>query len=148
MTGPADVLPDLVHAIDRLDWAGVRAVFADRLRLDYTSLNGGEPEDLAADELLARWQALLPGFEATNHLLGPVRVTGDRVETHVRAEHRIADAAGGPLWRVAGHYVAGLARTGDAWRITALRLETHYQDGNLDLPAAALARVKAGQVRG
>lgn len=141
---PDDVLVDLVHAIDRLDWPGVRAVFADRLRLDYTSLNGGEPEDLAADELVARWQGLLPGFEATNHLLGPVRVTGDHVETHVRAEHRIADADGGPLWRVAGHYVAELDPAG---RITALRLDTHYQDGNLDLPAAALARVAAGQVR-
>ncbi len=139
----SDVLVDLVHSIDRLDWTGVRAVFADRLRLDYTSLNGGEPEELAADELVARWQGLLPGFEATSHLLGPVRVHGDRLEAHVRAEHRIAAAAGGPLWRVAGHYVAGL--TGG--RIGALELQTHYQDGNLDLPAAALARVAAGRVR-
>lgn len=141
----ADALVDLVHAVDQLDWPGVRAVFADRLELDYTSLNGGEPEDLAADDLVGRWQGLLPGFEATSHLLGPVRVRGDRVECHVRAEHRIADAAGGPLWRVAGHYVA---RVDGAGRITALTLETHYQDGNLDLPAAALARVAAGQVRG
>lgn len=147
MTGPADVLPDLVHAVDRLDWTGVRAVFADRLQLDYTSLDGGEPEDVAADELVARWRGLLPGFEATHHLLGPVRVTGEQVEAHVRAYHRIADADGGPLWRVAGHYVAGLARDGAGWRITAFRLDTHFQDGNLDLPAAALARVAAGQGR-
>ena len=140
----ADALIDLVHAIDRLDWPGVRAVFADRLTLDYTSLNGGEPEDLAADELVARWQGLLPGFEATSHLLGPVRVHGDRLEAHVRAYHRIADAEGGPLWRVAGHYVATLDGDG---RITVFRLETHFQDGNLDLPAVAQARVEAGRTR-
>jgi hypothetical protein len=136
----------LVHAIDRLDWAGVRGAFADRLLLDYTSLNGGEPEDLAADELVERWRALLPGFEATNHLLGPVLATGDqdRLDAHVRAYHRIAGAEGGPLWRVAGHYVAGLDPAG---RIDALTLETHFQDGNLDLPTLALARVEAGQGR-
>ena len=129
----------LVHAVDRLDWAGMRAVFADRLRLDYTSLNGGEPEELAADELIARWQDLLPGFDATQHLLGPVLATGDRTEAHVRAHHWL----GGAVWTVAGHYVAELA--GD--RITALRLDTYHQDGDPDLPATATARVGRGERR-
>jgi hypothetical protein len=140
----SDVLVELVHAIDRLDWTGVRAAFADRLALDYTSLFGGEPEKLAADELVERWRGLLPGFEATQHLLGPVLVVGSVVEAHVRAYHRIADAEGGPLWRVVGHYVAGL----DGGRISSLRLDTFFQDGNLDLAAAAQARIAAGQARG
>ena len=135
----SDVLVELVHAIDRLDWAGVRAAFADRLTLDYTSLSGGEPEELAAGELVGRWQGLLPGFEATQHLLGPVLATAGGVEAHVRAHHWI----GGSVWTVAGHYVAGL--TGD--RITALRLDTYHQDGDLDLPATATARVARGEVR-
>ena len=133
------VLVELVHAIDRLDWAGVRGAFADRVALDYTSLFGGEPEELAADELVARWKGLLHGFEATQHLLGPVLATPDGLAAHVRAEHRIGDA----VWLVAGHYVAGLA----GGRISALRLETYYQDGDLDLPATATGRVTAGRTR-
>jgi hypothetical protein len=138
-----DVLVDLVHAVDTLDWKGVREAFADRLALDYTSLFGGEPADLAADELVERWQGLLPGFTATQHLLGPVRTAGDELQAHVRAYHRIEDAPGGPLWIVAGHYRAGLA----GGRIAALTLDAYYQDGNLDLPAAAQARIAAGQTR-
>jgi hypothetical protein len=140
MTGPGDTLVALVHAVDRLDWDGVRAAFADRLALDYTSLSGGEPEDLAADELIDRWRSLLPGFEATQHLLGPVLSsdTGDnsQAEAHVRAWHRIGDRE----WMVAGHYVAELTRDGDERRITALRLDTYYQEGDLDLPATATQR--------
>lgn len=141
MTRPGDTLVTLVHAVDRLDWAGVRAAFADELALDYTSLSGGEPERLAAEELVGRWQALLPGFDTTQHLLGPVleRAAGDaeaHLEAHVRAYHRVDST----VWMVAGNYVATAARSGDAWRITALTLETYYQEGDLDLPATATER--------
>lgn len=154
MTRPGDTLVDLVHAIDRLDWDGVRAAFADELDLDYTSLSGGEPERLAADELVARWRALLPGFDSTQHLLGPVRErTGGEagsaeVEAHVRAYHRVDEVTDpGPLWIVAGNYVVTLARSGAGWRIAGLTLQTYYQDGNLDLPATATDRASAGQGR-
>jgi len=60
---------------------------------DYTLLWGGEPERLPSTELVSRWQRLLPGFDATQHLIGPVVVT--RADEHsatcataVRAYHR------------------------------------------------------------
>ena len=139
-------LVDLVHAIDRLDWAGVRAVLADELTTDYTSLFGGEVARQTGDELVGQWRGLLPGFDATQHLLGPVREHADgaaaRVEAHVRAYHRLGE----DVWLVAGHYVAEVTRT-DGWRITALTLQTYYQDGSTDLPAAATERAEAGKGR-
>lgn len=53
----ADVLVDLVHAIDTLDWTGVRAALADELTTDYTSLFGGSPQQQTGDELVEQWQA-------------------------------------------------------------------------------------------
>lgn len=50
----ADTLTRMLHAVDRLDWDGVRACFAGQLRVDYTELNG---------------------FDATQHLTGPVLLT-------------------------------------------------------------------------
>jgi hypothetical protein len=138
---PADVLVDLVHAIDTLDWTGVRAVLADDLTIDYTSLFGGSPQQLTGDELVGQWQALLPGFTATQHLLGPVRVAGSSARAHVRACHCVDEQR----WIVAGHYRATL--TGDG-RISALVLDTYYQDGDPELPATAQQRIAAGQVRG
>lgn len=89
-----------------LDWQRIEAAFADELRVDYSSLFGGEPEVLTAGELLDRWRGLLPGFDATQHLTGPVLVSiaddaTATAHTHVRGYHHIADAQGGPVWQAA-----------------------------------------------
>jgi len=126
---------------DRLDWPAVRDAFADDIRVDYTSLSGGEPETLRADDLIARWQGLLPGFDATQHLAGPVVLTGDggpgvRADAHVRGYHHIQDPDGGQTWGVFGHYTARLADG----KITELTLQVFYQEGNLELPGTAAQR--------
>lgn len=67
MTVSADVAADVTRffrAVDRRDWPGVRLLLADQVLLDYVSVFGGEVEELTADAVVERWQALLPGFEA------------------------------------------------------------------------------------
>lgn len=137
MPSPADVLTRMLHAVDALDWATVRACFADTVRTDYTELMGGEPEVIAADDLVARWQGVFPGFEATQHQTGPCVVTDDGwLETHVQAVHHIAGAEGGPVWRVYGHYVAQIVDE----RIVDFTLQLYYTDGNDGLVAQAAER--------
>jgi hypothetical protein len=134
------VITHLLHAVDVLDWATVRKCFADQVEVDYTSLVGGEPATVAAEALIEQWSGLLPGFDATQHLTGPVVETAEgRVETHVRAVHLLGDES----WGVHGHYVAQL-RDG---RIAALTLQVFYQDGNRDLAASAVERAKTSPRR-
>ena len=135
----------MLFAIDRLDWARLRGYFANELQIDYTSLFGGEAETLAADLLLERWRGLLPGFDATQHLTGPVIVTsmtgdGAVAETHVRAYHHIDKMEGG-TWMVAGHYTLQMNR-GAAWLISGIRLDVYLQEGDQNLPGVAIERVK------
>jgi hypothetical protein len=137
----SDILTRMLQAVDALDWTTVRNAFADEVRLDYTSLSGGEPETLPADDLMARWQGVFPGFDATQHVTGPVLLTDDggdgvRADAHVRGYHHIAGANGGEIWGVHGHYIARLANG----RITEFTLRVFYQEGNLDLPAIAAQR--------
>jgi SnoaL-like protein len=142
----------MLDAIDRLDWTAVRAAFASTVTVDYTSLFGGSVETLAADGLLERWRGLLPGFEATQHLIGPVIVTGTGgdtavAETQVRGYHHVPGAGGGASWMAAGRYRFAMRRGEDGWRIAGLTLELAYQEGNRGLPAIAQSRVAAGTVR-
>ena len=137
----SDILTRMLQAIDALDWTTVRNAFADEVRADYSSLSGGKPETLPADDLIARWQRLLPGFDATQHLTGPVLLTDDgrdgvRADAHVRAYHHMSEADRGEIWAVHGHYIARLANG----KITELTLQVFYQEGNLDLPAIAAQR--------
>ena len=140
----ADVVASVAYLADARDWDALRTLYADSVRVDYTSLNGGEPATVQADELIASWRGLLPGFDATQHLLGPVLVEldGDRAvaRTHVRALHRIAGAEGGEEWVVGGHYTYSLARQGDRWVVTDHTLGNAYQQGNIALPGLAQGR--------
>lgn len=131
MTG-ADVITQLLHAIDALDWARVRASFTDEVRTDYTSLWGGEPATVAIDDLINDWQRLAHGFTATQHLTGPILEVDGKLHTHVRAHHWYDDQA----WTVYGHYIA-VVRDG---RIAELTLETYQVVGDSELPNRARAR--------
>ena len=140
----SDTVTRLLHGVDALDWERVRGALAAEVRIDYTSLFGGSAARLPADQLVANWRALLPGFDATQHLLGPILVRGTdaraEVETAVRGYHRIKDAAGGEIWMVAGRYDMQLEQHAGQWRIAAITLTTYYQEGNLALLAVAQRR--------
>jgi SnoaL-like domain len=133
----ADTMTSLLHAIDRLDWDEIRRCLGDEVLVDYTELFGGEAETVTGEELTARWRALLPGFDATQHMTGPVLLTADnrpglRADTHVRGYHRLGDET----WAVHGHYVARLV----GGKITELTLQVFYQEGNQKLTETATQR--------
>ena len=129
-----------VHA-DRREWTLLRGLFADKVLLDYTSLNGGEPVRLAPQEIVDAWAATLGGFDATQHLIANhlVQVDGDRAvcTASFQATHRLATPHGAPLWTLGGDYRWELARTGGRWLITSVVMTATWGDGNKDLPAQA-----------
>lgn len=145
----ADIVARVAHDADARQWAALRSRFADRVEVDYSSLTGQPAATVDADALLAGWRALLPGFDATQHLLGPVLVELDggraTAHSHVRATHRIAGAAGGEMWVVGGRYTYGLVRTPSGWRVASTRLELAYQEGNTRLATIAQERAAAAR---
>lgn len=132
-----EVITRMLHAIDALDWKTVRASFADEVHADYTSLWGGAPATVGIDDLIADWQQLLNGFDATQHLTGPVIEVDGQWHTQVRAHHWLDGAA----WTVYGHYIAGISDG----RIAALTLQAFHEEGDRELVTQARAsRRRAG----
>ncbi|MEU8138068.1 nuclear transport factor 2 family protein [Streptodolium elevatio] len=133
------------HA-DRRAWDRLREVFAPKVRLDYTSLNGGEPAELAADDVVAGWSQVLGAYDATQHLITNhlVDVDGDTAvcTAAFQATHRLANPFGAPLWTLGGNYRFDLARSEGRWQITGVVMTVTWADGNKDL--VALAAAKAG----
>jgi hypothetical protein len=128
-----DVITRMLHAIDRLDWDAVRDSFTEEVAIDYTSLWGGDPEKLPADELISRWSEFASGLAATQHHIGPLVISDDHVETHVVAYHWLPH---GGAWTVHGNYIARL-KDG---KIAELTLQTYYASGSEDLPTVAAQR--------
>lgn len=122
----------------RFDWA--RGCFAEQVRVDYTSVWGGDPSVMAGDELLALWESALPGFDATLHRLSDLRceVTQDRAKASARCE---ADHwLGGERWDLGGYFHWELERRGSLWLITSLSFALTQERGDRTLMARALTR--------
>lgn len=126
------------RAVDTRDWDAVADALADRVTLDYTSLFGGESETLTPEEITGRWRGLLPGFDATMHLLGPLVGDGDTVQCNVRAYHHLE----GKTWIVAGWYTLDVVETAAGVRIAGIKIESSYEEGSRDLVEQAQQRAE------
>jgi hypothetical protein len=139
-----ELTSNLLLLIDGRDWDAATRLFADSVAVDYTSLNGGERQTLAAHDLIASWQTVLDHLDATQHLLGNhvVAVEGDRATciANVQGTHLLSNSAGGPIWTVAGRYDFGLTRTPAGWRINALALSVQWATGNQHIMELASRR--------
>jgi hypothetical protein len=137
-----DVVAGVVHHIDMKRWSELRALYADEVRTDYTSLFGGTAQQQAGDALIAGWRGALEKVK-TQHVLGPIVVelagTAATARCHVRAMHQASGAPGGEHWEVLGHYVFSLQNGASGWKITQMKLETFLQTGNVKLLAEASA---------
>ncbi len=146
LNDPAGVVTRMFFATDRRDWTAVRSAFADTVQLDYTSLNGGEPAAVPADDMVAGWKSLLSGFDATHHHVTPVSTSesadGIQVTLNGTATHRLSSGHGDSLWTIGGYYEADLFATGDGWKITGLTFVATWGSGNRDL--VRLAQERAG----
>ena len=135
-----DVVAGVVHHIDMKRWNELRALYADDVRTDYTSLFGGTPQVQTGDALIAGWRGVLEKVK-TQHVLGPIVVelhrAGAPARCHVRAMHYAPGAAGGEHWEVLGHYVFSLKHGPSGWKISEMKLETLLQTGNPKLLAEA-----------
>lgn len=129
--------------VDARQWDALQALFTDSVYVDYTSLNGGEAQSVAAGDLIAGWRGVLERLEATQHLIAGqlVELDGDTATcaANVQGTHVLANRTGGPLWTVGGRYDFELTRTADGWRISALTLTVKWATGNQQIMQAAPA---------
>jgi len=131
------VVARIAHTIDTRRWQELRALYAEHVLTDYTSLFGGEPQHQTADDLIETWRRMLSPLDATQHLVGPIEVhlgsAQATAECHVRGYHVSSRATGGDEWMVAGQWVIQMVEREGGWLIETMTLRTFYQTGNRNL---------------
>ncbi|RWO75156.1 MAG: nuclear transport factor 2 family protein [Mesorhizobium sp.] len=142
-TAIAEAVAGIGLYADLREWDRVKSYFTTSVTTDYSSLFGGEAATSNRDALIAQWQGLLPGFDATQHLITNIVVEGagnDAVaRSHVRASHWI----GARFWTVGANYLHRLVRTPEGWRVSAISIHRLYEEGDRAVLAAAADRVEA-----
>jgi hypothetical protein len=127
---------ELFIATDLKEWAAARALFLDGpIEVDMSSLAGGGPVTITADQLIGGFQAGLHPGKLSHHMATNyrIRAEGDRAELwcHGYAWNRVpAIAPGADLWETWGNYRLSFRKVGDGWRITGFRYYSKLTRGN------------------
>ena len=133
--------------IDSRNWALFRSIFDDEIEMDFSSFNGTPAARMRADDWVAACEALLPGFDATQHVLTNFMIDlGQDTATaivYMKAEHFIANQLGDNSHTLGGHYTHRLKRTGDGWKIHATTLIVTWSRGNEQVYDLARQRAEA-----
>lgn len=138
-------ITQLFVACDNRDWHNVEAIFAEQVELDYSSMNGNPAVTLSPQQITDSWKTVLPGFTHTHHQLGNFigKENGKSAEVfcYGTATHYLEHAEGN-IWTVVGSYNFELKKDGKNWRVAKMKFNLKYMDGNLNLPQAAMEKVK------
>lgn len=121
---------------DLKEWTAARALFADgAIEVDMSSLAGGGPVRMTADELMAGFRAGLHLGKLSHHLAANYRITvqGERAEVwaHGYAWNRVpAFPAGADLWETWGNYRLSYQQVAGQWRLDGFRYYSKLTRGN------------------
>lgn len=127
-----DVKSRYGRALDTRDWDLMRTVFTDDAEADFWA--GGKHKGI--EPILTACSAFMETLDATHHLFAnhEIQVEGDCATGRVSlyAGHFLPAAPGGdPNFNVRGFYEEEYVRTSEGWRISKLKLNPLWSDGNI-----------------
>ena len=146
MITPQDAVTSLFIATDQRDWQQVTNIFYNQVELDYASMNGNPATTLTPGQIVAAWKTILPGFEHTHHQIGNYITTIEGTKAtffcYGTATHFLPDEKGNN-WAVVGSYDFELIQLENKdWKITSIKFNYKYQEGNTSLPEKAMKNSK------
>lgn len=128
------VVDEIDNATDAKDWATCRGYFLDEIDVDFTSLAGGAPGRMAADDLIRAWSTTLYADKASHHMRANHRIAidGDRAEVFSKgyALNILRRGTGSDLWEVWGNYTHTLQRTAEGWKCSGMTFVVTHARGN------------------
>lgn len=137
----------LFIATDQHDWNALFEIFDAHVLLDYTSMVGGQPATLDPAQIISSWKRLLPGFDHTHHQTGNHIVHLKNEDADVfcygTATHYLENESNSNVWIVVGSYDFHLKKQDGRWKVSRMKFNLKYLDGNSDLPGMAQKRIPA-----
>lgn len=131
--------------IDRHEWSDVAALLADPVLVDYTSVNGGEPQSYTPAQFSEGLASFLGRLDATQHVQSGhlVKVEGDSAicTANVLGFHKLSNRLGSSMRSIGGTYRFELSRAAGVWKIHSWTFFLSWADGNHGIMAIAEAAI-------
>jgi len=147
----SDVQLRYASGIDMRDWTLYRSCFTDDLEIDFSSVFGGDPRRMKADQWVETVRRTISGLKATQHMITNHVITlqGDEATcvAYVQARHHLPNDAGGSDQAMFGYYTNRFVRTPDGWKIRACKLTVTWNTGNWGIFKLARRRLDESEGR-
>ena len=128
------IVDEIDNACDAKDWAKCREFFASEVDVDFTSLAGGEPSRVKAEDLIDAWRTNLYADKKSFHMRSNhrIEIRGTRAEAFSKgyAFNLLESGEVSGLWEVWGEYVHTLERTDDGWKVSGMILTVTHKRGD------------------
>jgi len=145
MKSVKETVAQMFISTDEHDWDKVENCFTKKVELDYSSMTGNPAVKLTPKQITSSWKGILPGFQYTHHQLSNEIVKVDKNSATLfcygTATHFLEDEKGN-IWTVVGSYNFHLTKENHEWKISRMKFNFKYQDGNTKLPEKAMSRLK------
>jgi hypothetical protein len=128
------VVDEIDNLCDEKNWKKLRTLFTDEVDADFTSLAGGEPAKISAEDFIGSWETNLFAEKKTFHQRGNhrIKIKGDKAEVFSKAYafNLLEKGKVKGFWEVWGNYTHALTRTEAGWKCSGMTLEVVYQRGD------------------
>jgi hypothetical protein len=133
-----DVVVRMFVATDERDWPTVESCFTEPFVLDMTSMVGGSPATMTPRQVASAWAEGFKTLDHVHHQVGNFRtsVAGQRANVHcfgVAFHYRGGITSPAKSRTFVGTYELELSAQSDRWRISKLKFNLKFIDGNLEL---------------
>jgi hypothetical protein len=94
------VVDAIDNAVDAKDWERFRSYFTTEIHADFTSLAGGSPSNMPADDLVGAWRTNLYADKLSHHMRSNHRIDIDEAEVFSKgyALNILSRPVGSDLW--------------------------------------------------
>ncbi|MEM7759131.1 MAG: nuclear transport factor 2 family protein [Cyanobacteria bacterium P01_A01_bin.40] len=136
------IVESVATLADRGNFESLEQLYAEEVKVDYTSAFGGEVELKSPQGLMSLWASSLPGFDRTRHQISNIEteVNGNAATAtaDVTADHYLGEM----FWQISGSYEYGLIKEDGQWVIDTMTFIADSEQGDRDIINQAVEQAK------
>ncbi|WP_261300732.1 nuclear transport factor 2 family protein [Paenibacillus andongensis] len=133
-----ETVSKFAYYADHRQWEDLQQLFTEEVKVDYTSLAGGEPVTIPANVLMDSWNKVLTPLKATQHLISNHIIDFDNehqatCRAYFQAQHEFPNPFGGSQWTLGGKYLFLFVKENTQWKISELVMTAVWANGNQNI---------------
>lgn len=122
---------------DQRNWEGIKAILADEVLFDMTSMSGGSPVMLKPQQIADMWEEGLKKLKAIHHQVGNYLIIERDEDADIScygiALHYLPNPTNKNIRAFVGSYDLHLSIAGGVWKIDRFKFNLKFIEGNKDL---------------